>query len=97
MKIKVVWISKTDYLTWWDDMTWRYKLLLTSYLMTVIKLHCFINENKSCLSLQKKLSYLVGRLDVEVQAFVRGVGGSAGPAGVPTLVPLVGQGGWPVA
>jgi hypothetical protein len=45
MKIKVIWISKTDYLTWWDDLTWRYKLLLTSYLMTVIKLHCFINEN----------------------------------------------------
>jgi len=39
----------------------------------------------------------VGRLDVEVQAFVCGVGASAGPAGVPTLVPLVGQGGGPVA
>ncbi len=34
---------------------------------------------------------------MEVQAFVCGVGGSAGPAGVSTLVPLVGQGGGPVA
>jgi hypothetical protein len=36
-------------------------------------------------------------VEVEVDGFVCGVGGCAGAGGVSTLVPLVGQGGGPVA